>query len=145
MFSLQFLLLINLTLTAFLTGLIWFVQVVHYPIFLRVRPENFTAFHQAHTGLTSQVVILPMLLELGFAFALAFKENTGIMAWFAFALVGIPWASTFFLSVPLHNALHTTGYDPSLIQRLVNTNWIRCWAWTLRTGLLCWMLWQLKA
>jgi hypothetical protein len=40
----QLLLLANLVLTAFLTGLIWFVQVVHYPIFLQVKEADSAPF-----------------------------------------------------------------------------------------------------
>ena len=64
------LLISNLMITGFLTGLIWFVQVVHYPIFGNVKPENFPNFHHAHTFLTGKVVALPMLIELVLAIVL---------------------------------------------------------------------------
>lgn len=138
MFSNLSLLLLNFLLTSFLTGLIWFVQVVHYPIFSRVSPESFSAFHAAHMHLTGRVVILPMLAELGLAFVLAFRLG-GWMSWTCLVLVLVAWFSTFLLSVPAHSQLGN-GFDLPTIQRLVSTNWIRCWAWTIRAALLFFML-----
>lgn len=138
LYSSLVLLLGNLVVTGFLTGLIWFVQVVHYPIFARVRPENFHIFHAAHMSLTGKVVILPMLAELGLAFVLAFREGSWL-AWLALGLVGVAWLSTFFLSVPAHGALGK-GFDAAAIERLVSTNWIRCWAWTIRTGVIAYLI-----
>ena len=45
--------------TLFMTGLIWFVQVVHYPLFDRVDPDSFRRYHADHTIATGFVVILP--------------------------------------------------------------------------------------
>lgn len=136
--STLFLLLLNLLFTGFMTGLIWFVQIVHYPIFARVAPDYFRGFHAAHMSLTGRVVILPMLIELGLAFVLAFRVS-GWMSWAALALVGVAWLSTFLFSVPAHGQLGE-GFNAEAITRLVATNWIRCWAWTLRAGLLVYMV-----
>ena len=39
------LLLVSLATTIFMTGLIWFVQVVHYAMFANVGLDPFTAYH----------------------------------------------------------------------------------------------------
>ncbi|MGF1533087.1 MAG: hypothetical protein ACFCUI_05255 [Bernardetiaceae bacterium] len=135
------LLLANLLVSAFLTGLIWFVQVVHYPIFSRVSPENFIRFHETHTALTGRLVVLPMLLELALGLVLALSHPHWT-TWLALALVVVAWLSTFFLSVPLHGQLHG-GFDAEAITRLVQTNWIRCLAWTARALLLLWLVYRL--
>lgn len=38
----------NVALAWFLAGLIWTIQVVHYPLFPRVGREGFAAYEQAH-------------------------------------------------------------------------------------------------
>jgi hypothetical protein len=138
----QLLLLANLVLTAFLTGLIWFVQVVHYPIFLKVKEADFALFHKAHTTTTSYVVVAPMLLELGLSGWMLLYSFPGFPAWLpwlAFGLVLAVWLVTFQVSVPLHNQLERE-YSKAAITRLVNTNWLRTFLWTSRLALLVWML-----
>jgi Domain of unknown function (DUF1772) len=140
----EFLPTITLTITALMTGLIWFVQVVHYPIFGKVPPEQFTAFHQAHLATTGKVVMLPMILELlcsGLMLTLKFDNRLqNGLNYAAAALTIFIWIVTGFVSVPIHNQLATNGFSASLIEKLVATNWLRTWAWTARTGILLYFL-----
>ncbi len=134
----RLLLLANLTVTGFLTGLIWFVQVVHYPIFRKVGPGSFVPFHNAHTAWTGQVVALPMLIELGLGAWLWLQPPPALSGWanhLAFGLVLFLWGITFLAFMPMHGAL-ARGFDPALAERLVSVNWWRTAAWTLRLGLL---------
>lgn len=64
---LRLLLLLNFAAAAYLTGLIWTVQVVHYPSFGKVPKEAWAAFHAAHTRRMGYVVLAPMVLEIGLA------------------------------------------------------------------------------
>ncbi|OZC02533.1 hypothetical protein BSZ36_05815, partial [Rubricoccus marinus] len=54
------------------------------------------------------------------------------------ALIGLIWASTAFIQVPLHNALGG-AFDAEAHSRLVGTNWIRTVLWSLRAGLVLWL------
>ena len=142
--KLPHLLLLNLAVAAYLTGLIWTVQLVHYPGFAYVTPEKFGVFHQHHTRTMSWVVLAPMVLELGLAGWLAWAApELGASRWWQLALVGLIWAVTFFISVPFHNRLGAHGYDYVAIDGLVRTNWLRTVAWTARSGLLGWLLWKM--
>jgi hypothetical protein len=47
----------------------------------------------------------------------------------------VVWISTALLQVPLHNRL-ANGFNPAVHRRLVLTNHIRTFAWTLRALLL---------
>ena len=134
------LLLAQLASTLAMFGLIWFVQVVHYPLFAAVGPEHFPAYEAAHANRTTYVVAPLMLLELGTALALLLPSLRPASvsresAWLGAALVGLIWASTAFVQVPLHNRLHA-GYSAEVIGRLVTTNWVRTAAWTWRAGLV---------
>ncbi len=64
---LTFVLLVHIAATLFMTGLIWFVQIVHYPLFSSVGADGFVAYEAAHTARTTWVVGPPMLLEAGTA------------------------------------------------------------------------------
>ena len=48
--------LVHAAATWFLVGLIWIIQVVHYPLFARVGEDGFVAYEAAHTRLISLVV-----------------------------------------------------------------------------------------
>ena len=140
--SLRLLLLLNFAAAAYLTGLIWTVQVVHYPSFGQVPKAAWAAFHAAHTRRMSYVVLAPMVLELALAIWLAGAGRAALpggAGWWSLALVGLIWAVTFLISVPFHNRLGL-GYDYVAIDGLIRTNWLRTLAWTARAGLLGWLL-----
>lgn len=134
------LLLIHLSATLFMTGLIWFVQVVHYPLKARVGRPNFAPYQEGHVQLTGWVVAPVMLIEALSAAALALWPPALIDSGaplFGLGLLLIVWASTAVYSVPAHARL-SSGFDARVHRRLVNTNWIRTIAWTLRA-----LLWGL--
>jgi hypothetical protein len=136
--------LLALLSTLFMTGLIWFVQVVHYPLFAKVGPEGFALYESLHTQRTGLVVAPVMLLELLTTCLLLISRPPGIsssLAISAVVLVGIIWLSTMFLQVPLHGKL-AGGSDLVAIGKLVRSNWIRTVAWTLKSGVMGWMLWE---
>jgi hypothetical protein len=59
----KYVLLAHLAATLFMVGVIWFVQVVHYPLFSRAGSEKFAIYSEAHSRLTTYVVGPPMLVE----------------------------------------------------------------------------------
>jgi hypothetical protein len=142
--ALAMLLRTNLAVTCALVGLIWTIQLVHYPLFSSVGAPQFAAFHRAHTERISWIVLPLMCAELLLAIALAMASERVAPRWstgLALALVLGAWASTALLSVPIHNAVATAndGERASLLARLVVTNWPRTLAWTARAALLFWL------
>jgi hypothetical protein len=140
--SLHLLILLNFAAAAYLTGLIWTVQVVHYPSFGLVPKEAWVAFHRAHTRRMGFVVMAPMVVELVLAMWLAWAGRAALpggASWWSLGLVALVWAATFFISVPFHNRLEK-GFDYIAIDGLTRTNWIRTLAWTARAALLGWLL-----
>lgn len=137
----HWLVLANLLATLTMFGVIWAVQLVHYPLFAGVGSDGFAAYEAAHQTRITFVVFPAMALELGTATALLWLRPEAVppwMAWVGLALVGVVWASTAFVQVPLHTAL-SAGFDGDAHARLVASNWIRTVAWTLRAGLVLWM------
>ncbi len=132
------LILIHLAWTLLMVGIIWFVQVVHYPLMNDVGPENFVRYSEQHQKRTSWVVIGPMALEAlsGAYWATMYSARWSSPSFvLAFVLLLIVWLSTAFLQVPIHQEL-LKGHDRSKVNRLVRTNWIRTIGWTLRAGLV---------
>lgn len=121
-------------------GLIWFVQIVHYPLFARIKANNFVAYEQQHTHKTGFITAPPMLVELTTALLLLYLNFGDILHWInTVGVIGL-WASTFFIQVPLHQKL-SQNHDASAIQKLVRSNWIRTVIWTLRGFLLVFFMW----
>lgn len=144
--------LIQILATAMMTGIIWFVQIVHYPLFRKIPIEGFTAYEQSHTVRTGRVVAPLMLLEFGSALSLylpllfprflpslfggalpPLAINPLYLS--ALACLILIWACTFLLQVPLHYHLEKTP-DIHIMDRLVTTNWIRTLLWSVRLMLL---------
>jgi len=130
--------------TLFMTGLIWFVQVVHYPLMAQVGRIGFGDYESAHVRLTTWVVAPAMLVEAGTALLLAVSRPPRVSAaacWVALGLVVLIWSSTLLLQVPRHNAL-TNGFDAKAHRLLVLSNWVRTVGWTARSLLVLGILWQ---
>lgn len=131
------LLLVQLCSTLAMFGLIWFVQVVHYPLFEWMDDPAFAAEHATRT---TYVVAPLMLLELGSSLALLRTAWRPVFiasgeAWTGAALVAVIWLSTALLQVPLHNQLQAR-HSVEDAKQLVMTNWVRTLAWTLRAALV---------
>ena len=145
--SSETLLLIQFTATALMTGIIWFVQIVHYPLFGKVPAGGFTDYEQSHTVRTGVVVAPLMLLELATAASLPLLHTPLSFTPIYLAALGclaLIWASTFLIQVPLHGLLEKR-HDATAIRRLVATNWIRTVLWSVRLGLLALILLRTKA
>jgi hypothetical protein len=123
------------TLSALMmAGVIWFVQLVHYPLFDRVGEREFGCFEREHVRRTTWIVAPLMIAEASSAIGLVLlfwsSPYRGLLLLGLLLLVVI-WASTAFIQVPCHRKLNK-GLDLSVVQRLVWTNWIRTTAWTAR-------------
>ena len=130
-------LLIHVFATLFMAGLIWFVQIVHYPLFANVGSEEFRSYEERHQRLTTWIVGPAMLTELATGLWLVKNvpaDSNGIV-WIGVVLVGVIWIATATLSIPAHNSL-TVEYTSAAYNKLVTTNWIRTIAWTVRAILV---------
>lgn len=112
----------------YMTGVIWFVQVVHYPLFDAVGRDGWTAYHAGHTRRTGYAVAPVMIAELASAAVIVARDASGL-AVAGLVLAALTWVFTFGLAVPDHQRLER-GYDARLTRRLVTTGWLRCAAWT---------------
>jgi hypothetical protein len=128
--------------TIMMAGLIWFVQLVHYPLFLFVGASDFARYEREHTRRVTWVVAPLMAIEALTAIVLVILVagiNMRVAAIVGLLLLVAIWASTALLQVPCHRKL-STGFDLSTARRLVTTNWMRTLAWTARAGVAMFML-----
>jgi hypothetical protein len=122
---------LHFAVTWVLVGLIWTIQVVHYPLFAEVGPDRFRNYHERHMTLVGRLVVPLMLAEAGSAVALLLLGERTIPFVLSLAGLAVVWGSTGLFQVPLHLRL-SQGHDAAAIRRLVVTNLWRTAGWTLR-------------
>lgn len=136
-------LILQIASSLIMLGVIWIIQLVQYPFFSQVNAENFPKYHAAHTFWITPVVAPTMIIELITSIFIIFYPPKNIDAkllYVGLILTLIVWASTFFIQIPLHNKLANT-FDADAHHLLVNTNWIRTIAWSLRAVLVIYFAW----
>lgn len=137
---------IHLFITIWLTGLIWYVQIVHYPLYKLVSQEDWLEYEKAHVRRTKWVTFYPMLVEAltgVLTLYMWYSKNMAIEILLLMGINGIlalsTWITTFTIQYPLHMQL-CQAYNLVYIQRLINSNWLRVFIWTLRSILVI-ILW----
>lgn len=121
-----------------MVGVIWFVQIVHYPLFAKVGDSVFAEYCIHHARLTTYVVAAPMLVEVFTAVLLLFYKPDWLPVSTVYLLLGllvVIWLTTTLGSVPSHHQLQK-GFNPVVYQVLVNSNWVRTVAWTIKALVL---------
>ncbi len=132
----NFVLLGHLIFTSIMTGVIWVIQIVHYPSFHFIEKELYTAFQKFHMNKISIIVIPIMLAELITGMMLFLdKSSKSPLLIVSFVILVLIWLITGVFFSKAHNEL-MTGYQELVVNQLVVMNWIRTLLWTLRLLLL---------
>ena len=119
--------------TWYMAGVIWLIQLVHYPMFEYLDRTNFLRSHLFHTSAITFVVLPAMLLELAMAIYILWIRGHGNWPAVAgLALVLFLWLVTFLIMVPLHERLGSEGFQPEVLRALIQWNWLRTAAWSTR-------------
>ena len=129
--------------SAAMCGLIWFVQVVHYPLFAHTDTTHSPDYPDENQRRTAPVVIPPMLVEATTAALIAVNPPPEIgrpVALVGLAMVAALWLSTLLVQMPLHGRLKHDGHATATVAALVKTNWLRTILWSARAVLAIWML-----
>jgi hypothetical protein len=116
--------------TWLMVGLIWTIQVVHYPLFASVGAESFRQYEAGHTRRMSRLLVLPASAEVVLA-AAVFALWPDALTFAAGALLAAIWVMTAMVHAPLHGRL-ALGFDHDAITALTKANWWRTVAWTAR-------------
>lgn len=133
-------LLINIFSSFFLCGLIWLVQLVHYPFFLRADRTQFTEHIRFHGFRISFIVLPVMIAELiSSLFLTLYSPDFQTIHLFGLIVVLLIWVSTFLLQVPQHAKL-VVNFDEKAILKLIHTNWIRTILWSIKSGFALYLI-----
>ncbi|MFN0149420.1 MAG: hypothetical protein ACKVU1_01750 [bacterium] len=135
-------LLVHTGSTLSMCGLIWFVQIVHYPLFASVGRDEFARYESEH-GRRTLWVVGPLMIAEGItaSWLLAFPPlgYDRAIPLTGFVLLLLIWVSTAVLQVPAHMRL-AHGFFPDQHRRLTRTNWIRTILWSCRALIALWMV-----
>lgn len=135
--------LIHFASTWFMTGVIWIVQIVHYPLFRHVDAKEFKKYEASHTSLIGFIVVPAMLFEITSGIYILFSDFLSGEQYLLFLVASILllviWLSTMLIQARQHRVL-SSGYNLAIINSLVKYNWIRTIGWTLRAVILTFIL-----
>tara|TARA_Y100001970_G_scaffold192431_1_gene233855 strand:- start:34 stop:474 length:441 start_codon:yes stop_codon:yes gene_type:complete len=134
----SFIFLLNLVLSFIAAGLIWTIQLVHYPSMKYIPKDRFPEYHNFHSIRISILAMPLMFAELVTSIILLYQNsNNAIQTIFLvnLILVLLIWLSTFLIQVPLHNAL-SKEKNKEKLSKLIFSNWIRTILWTARSILM---------
>ena len=117
-----------------MVGIIWVIQLLHYPSFHFISDQKYIEFQHFHMQRISLIVIPAMLTELASALLLAYFFGSSLTIILLVLVLGI-WGITFIFFTNMHQKL-TTGYDRTTVDTLVKINWSRTALWSLRLIIL---------
>jgi hypothetical protein len=118
----------NLALAAYMTGVIWVVQVVLYPSFALVGDSEWLAYHAAHSRRITPVVA-PAMLAHAIVATVLLVDRPDALAAVNLALAAGLLLVTATVFARLHGRL-----TPAAVGRLVRLNALRAVAWTASAG-----------
>ena len=119
---------IRLSVDSGLFVLIWLVQVIIYPSFLHVDREKLNYWHQVYTRKILYFVAPLMFIQTGvIALQLLFDPLIFLLDGLLLAMV---WINTFFIAIPIHNAIDREESIDANILKLLHVNRWRAWLWT---------------
>ena len=119
-----------------MVGVIWVIQLVHYPSFHFIKPDIYTVFQKFHMEKISMIVMPMMIAELITVLLLLYSEDSkNILIIISFILLIIIWGITAVFFSGVHNKL-MVGYQETIVNNLIVMNWIITLLWTMRLLLL---------
>lgn len=129
-------LILHLIATSVMVGVIWVIQLVHYPSFHFVELKQYTTFQRFHMARISYVVIPAMLTELFTLILIVISmDQIDTLVLASAVLLIFIWLMTAVFFSSVHQKL-TLGYDQTVVDKLVKLNWGRTLLWTLRLLLI---------
>ena len=129
-------LIIHLIATSVMVGVIWIIQLVHYPSFHFIELKQYTTFQRFHMSRISYMVIPAMLTELFTLILIVISmDQIDTLVLASAILLMFIWLMTAVFFSGVHQKL-TLGYDQTVVDKLVKLNWGRTILWTLRLLLI---------
>jgi len=130
-------LLIQTVATLMLMGMVWFMQIVHYPLYEKIK-EGFVQYERSHLKRMAAFMGPMMIIEAITAVQLVTWSTEGIVARLAVTniiFVITIWLWTLFFQVYQHQKL-AIHFSNKMLHYLVSTNWVRTILWTAKGALI---------
>ena len=139
--DLIYLTITQLVITWVLIGIMWFSQVVHYPLYKKIK-EGFVEYERSHIRRAALLIGPIMVIEAITAFFLVGAAPGGTLATLAgvnLILLILIWLSTFLFQITLHQKL-SIRFSPRVLRNLMTSNWVRTLLWTLKGVIMIFMI-----
>ena len=117
--------------TSIMVGVIWVMQLLHYPTLLYVKNEAFRQFQNFHMRNISIIVVPIMLIELASGLMIYLQGERSFEFLVSFALLIILWIMTGLLFTKFHSRLRKSK-DIRIINKMIFLNWYRTLFWSMR-------------
>ena len=126
--------LVSVTSAAFMAGVLWIIQVVHYPLLGEVPVKSIIEISRRHQNLIIRVVGPVMVIEAASSAATLLVVPSALpIAFINLFFLAVAVYVTMFHAVPLHAKIGRGNSE--LIPGLIKVNWIRTAAWSIRIPL----------
>ena len=120
--------LIRLSIDSGLCVLIWLVQIIIYPSFLYTDKQKMDVWHLRYTRKITYFIAPLLFLQTGIiAYQILFEDLSFLIDG---VFLGIIWINTFFIAIPIHNAIDRDESIEGNIQKLIKVNRWRTMAWS---------------
>ncbi|MEC7277393.1 MAG: hypothetical protein VXV96_13825 [Bdellovibrionota bacterium] len=126
----QFPYLLLLFSTISMTGIIWHVQLVTYPLFKELHGNSLVELHASYTRKMTFLVLPLMGCELLASLCFTYLKSDWVNIMLLLSVV-LLWMITLFISVPLHSKI--AQGEEKAINPLIKSNWLRTTIWTIRS------------
>ena len=121
----------HLTSTSIMVGVIWVMQLVHYPTFKYVKESDYPIFQKYHMSNISYIVFPVMFTELITALLIFLSGEKSLFFVLSLICLFLIWVITGVLFTKFHSILQK-GKDLKMIEKMIKANWMRTLLWTLR-------------
>jgi hypothetical protein len=112
----------------YVLGVIWFAQIVVYPLFGKVGPDEYIAYHRFYSSRIPLPVVIPGFASFLLPIVLVFFRPDSVSLWIALANAACGLVSLFVtvaLEIPRHARLEKGGKQEAVIRELIRYNWPR--------------------
>ena len=117
---------------------------VIYPTFAAVGENEFVAFRAVFSRRIVALLVVPLILRFIFSVLLLWLRPAAIRLWhvwlFLFCQI-VGWISTFAVQIPIQIELDK-GKNPELIQKLIDTIWLRTTMNVVCAAIMIWMMFR---
>ena len=125
------LIIAHFTSTSIMVGVIWVIQLVHYPSFKYVKDSDYIIFQKYHMSNISYIVFPSMFTELITSLLIFFSGEKSFLFMLSMICLSLIWVITGVLFTKFHSTLQK-GKDLKMIEKMIKANWIRTLLWTMR-------------